>query len=105
MEPNTERLYDRIWEKASVYKEIVERRGIPYVIGMFADIMVELEPDEVNPCLYGPEDGLFALYPSLSGVVFFVERGGVYYFQYCANPGATNPLDFPQGFLDLNVKL
>lgn len=105
MEPNTDRLYDRIREKAATYKELVERRGVPYIVAVYGEITVDIEPDEVEECLTYPDSGLFALYPSLSGVVFFVERAGVYFFSYYSNPTATMPFEFPAGSLDLRVNL
>lgn len=98
--PNTDRLYQSIWDKASIYKSLVEARSNPYVIAFFADFKVEIDQDELQQCLSG-EDSLFQMYPSVSGVVHFIERSGVYYFQYHPNPQAERPFQFPSGILDL----
>jgi len=102
MQPNTDRLYDRLWEKARAYVSLAQMR--PYVVAVFADIDVEIEDDEIDECLSG-EHGLFVMCPWLSGVVHFIERGAVYYFRYFANPHAVNPYAFPKGILDLRLNL
>jgi hypothetical protein len=104
MGPSTDRLYPRLWDKAVAYKEIVVRRGIPYVVAVFAGIELDIEPCEVEKCVSDPESGLFGLYPSLSGVAFVIERSGVYIFTYYPNPGATHPFTLPDGAFDLFVK-
>lgn len=98
---NTGRLYDRIAKKAGVYKALVEDR--PYVVAVFGDFRIEIDNDDMNACLMGDE-GVFASYPTLSGVVLVIERSGIYSFRYFANPNAANPFMFPDGTIDLHVR-
>lgn len=102
MESNVNRLYDRIWQKASAYKELRQRRAIPYVVGVFGTFDAVVELREAQECLTHAEHGLFAMYPDLSGVAFFEENGGCYHFQYIPNPSAERPFAFPCGVLDLS---
>ncbi len=62
--PNTERLYSALWEKATRYSALAERRGLSYVIGVFGDFIACVEPDELDECLLTAETGLFWLYPA-----------------------------------------
>jgi hypothetical protein len=97
---NVDRLYDRIWAKAGTYRELRQRRGIPYVIGVFATFTAFVTMDEVLECLHHPEHGLFGMYPDLSGVLYFEEGGGRYFFEYIPNPKAERPWHLPSGVLD-----
>jgi len=96
---NAPRLYDRIQEKASAYKKLVESLGVPYVVGLFAlfDAIVDL--DEVRQCLFDDDGdaGLFGLHPQMSGVLFFEEAGGTYGFHYMPNPSPAREMDLPSG--------
>jgi hypothetical protein len=97
---NADRLYERIWEKARAYKALVEHR--PYVVAVFSDFLIEVDDDEINACLKG-DQSLFTMYPTMSGVVLVIERGGQYSFRYFANPTAANPFTFPEGMINLHV--
>ncbi len=99
---NVDRLYDRIWAKAATYKELRERRSIPYVVGVFGTFTACTTMDEVEECLIHSEHGLFRLYPDLSGVLYFDESSGRYRFQYLSNPTAARPWAIPSGVLDLS---
>jgi hypothetical protein len=98
-----ERLYGRLQEKATRHKAVADETGLPFVVAVFAPFNAFLQPVEVRFCLDG-EQGLFALYPHLSGVYHFenimtLEHGQAYVFQFHRNPGATHPIDLQDGFV------
>jgi hypothetical protein len=94
---NTDRLYDRIWDKAVTYKELVGQTRVAYVIALFGDFIPDVDPEEVQECLFDTDAGLFALYPEVSGLLFFAENSGRYGFTYIGNPGAIKDFDLPSG--------
>jgi hypothetical protein len=89
MPPNDSRFHQSIWEKARVYKDLVERHCVPYIIAVFGDFFAAVDMDELQPCLYDSETGLFGLYPTISGVLFFEEKAGKYLFKYLPNSRAN----------------
>jgi hypothetical protein len=97
MPPNDNRLYQSIWEKASVYKNLVERHCVPYVIAVYGDFSAIIDMDELTPCLYNRETGLFRLYPTISGVLFFEVKNGKYHFKYFPNSHAIMETQLPNG--------
>ncbi len=97
MPPNDERLYQIIWGKARVYKALVEKYRVPYVIAVFSEFTAALDIDELHSCLFHDETGLFVLYPTTSGVLFFEERTGRYAFTYLQNPHAHRELHIQDG--------
>ncbi len=94
MPPNDSRLYQCIWEKASAYKNLVERHCVPYVIAVFGDFSAVVDMDELTSCLYDNETGILGLYPTTSGVLFFEEKAGKYHFKY-----------FPNSIAKMEIKL
>jgi hypothetical protein len=104
MGSNVERLYPRIWDKAGAYKQLVEDHALPYVVAVFGTFTANVQLEEVKECVSGPEHGLFAMYPSMSGVLFFEESGGCYFFTYIPNPLGTRPCELPSGTLDLSAR-
>src|SRR5262245_2994570 len=70
--PNNEhRLYPSIQGKAAKYKALAAETGLPFVVfvyGLF-DAFVQLR--EVEACLLPAADGLFRLYPTLTGAYYF----------------------------------
>lgn len=97
MPPNDDRLYQIIWGKARVYKALVEKHRVPYVIAVFSEFTAALEIDELHECLFHDETGLFALYPTTSGVLFFEEKSGRYAFTYLQNPHADREIYIQDG--------
>ena len=97
MPPHVPRLRSCLEDKATAYRSLAQRRGIPYVIGVFSEFTADVEPEELDECLVHPEHGLFDAYPVVSGVIFFEERSGVYRFKYTANPRASRPVVLPEG--------
>jgi hypothetical protein len=65
VKPNTERLYNAIWEKASKYKSLVSRNKLPYVVSIFGEFTASIDQEEIDQCLFDQETGLFALYPEV----------------------------------------
>jgi hypothetical protein len=97
MPDNTRRLFSRLAEKASTYRDIVETRQIPYVVAVFSEFTAAVDEDELVECLMRPNYDLFSREPSLSGVLFFEEKSGRYVFSYHANPHASRPFTLPAG--------
>jgi hypothetical protein len=94
---NVDRLYQRLWRKATRYKSLIAEQGVPYVVGVFGGFEAAVQPDELHTCLFDEEHGLFRLCHELSGVLFFEESAGQYTFSYTGNPNALRPIELPSG--------
>ena len=94
---NVERLYHVIWCKAPVYKSLIEKLQVPYVVGVFGEFKVAVDFEEVCLCLFDEKTGLFGMYPELSGVLYFEESSGRYSFNYASNPNALQMIELPVG--------
>jgi len=95
MPPNDDRLYQRIREKALVYKTLAEKHCVAYVIAAFSNFLAAVRIDELHSCLFHRETGLFGLYPTVSGVLFFEETSGRYHFKYMPNPYSDIGIHLP----------
>jgi hypothetical protein len=91
----TLRLYETIQKKASKYKNLAEKRRLPYIVIVFPWLSAGVFPAEVERCIL-PSDGLFNDYPTLSGVYHMYEKGNCkidsnagYRFDYYANAKAS----------------
>jgi hypothetical protein len=99
-DPEHLRLYSKIQEKASAYKEIVSEINIPYVVAVFIDLFPVIDVQEVIDCLMSGEESLFELYPDLSGLIYFKESNmGSYHFEFIDNPYGLRKIDIPSGYL------
>jgi len=85
---NVDRLYRSIWHKAQVYRDLVQKLGVSYIVAVFGEFRAAIDEEEVHICLFDKEFGLFAMYPEVSGVLYFEERLGRYLFRYVHNPSA-----------------
>ena len=95
---NVDRLYYCIWHKAQVYGTLVEKLRVPYVVAVFGEFRAAIEfEEEVCPCLFDDEFGLFEMYPEVSGLTYFEESFGRYSFSYAHNPNALHRFDLPSG--------
>jgi hypothetical protein len=94
---NVERLYQSLWRKASVYKSRIEKLQVPYVVGVIGESNVAIDFEEVCLCLLDEKTGLFAIYPELSGVLYFEKNRGQYTFNYASNPDASHKIELPVG--------
>lgn len=94
---NVERLYQSIWRKAPAYKTLIEQMQVPYVVAVFGEFEAAMDFEEVCLCLFDEETGLFAMYPELSGVLYFEESFGRYSFKYVSNPNASQTIELPSG--------
>jgi len=90
---NVERLYHCIWHKADVYHALIEKLKTPYVISIFGEFQANVDFEEVQYCLFDKEIGLFERYSNVSGVLYFEEKSGRYFFNYAINPQALHILD------------
>lgn len=94
---NVKRLYHVICCKAPVYKSLICKLQVPYVIGVFGEFKVAVDFEEVCLCLFDEKTGLFDMYPELSGVLYFEESSGRYSFNYASNPNALQMIELPVG--------
>ena len=94
---NDERLYASLWNKASKYKALAEEHNLAYVVAVFGAFDADVEVRDVRKCLFEEEKGLFGLYPTISGLLFFRTWAGDHHFVYFRNPDATRRFDLPQG--------
>lgn len=97
VKPNTKRLYDSIWEKASKYKVISNNNILSYVVSVFGDFSAVVDQSEIDDCLFDTETGIYKQYPELSGVLYFEENFGSYHFVYRPNPNAYRKISLPDG--------
>lgn len=100
--PNTKRLYQVIWDKASKYKSIIDKYGLGYVISVFGEFTAIVNQDEIDECLFDKESGLFKKYPTISGLLYFEESSGSYFFIYKPNPFAKRIINMPKGQFQIN---
>jgi hypothetical protein len=89
---NVERLYYCIWDKMQKYQALIEKLRVPYIVGMFLDFKVVVDLEELRACLYPNDTGLFQMYRQVSGVLYFEEHSGQYWFRYEQNPHALRDL-------------
>ena len=94
---NAARLYRCIQDKADRYRALANELKIPYVVSMFGTIEAAIDFEEVKTCLFDNKIGLFKSCAELSGVLYFEERGGRYYFGFASNPWALHPVNFQSG--------
>jgi hypothetical protein len=72
--------------------------GVPYIVAVFGEFRAAIDfEEEVCPCLFDEEFGLFRMYPDVSGVLYFEETSGRYLFRYAHNPNALRAFDLPSG--------
>ena len=96
---HSERLISRLDDKSATYREIVTRREMPYVIGVFAGFESILELRDVEAALQAAGADWFLANSHVSGIIHFEEHSGTYSFQYLANPHALWPYHIPIGIL------
>ncbi|MFI5379004.1 MAG: hypothetical protein ACHRHE_06895 [Tepidisphaerales bacterium] len=94
---NVDRLYSRIQEKAAAYKAAVEQADVPCIVSLFGDFFAVVEHHEIRTCLFEKGTELFALYPEMSGLLFFQHGNGYYHFTYESNPVAARAFSLPSG--------
>jgi len=90
-------LYQRICNKASRYKAVVEQYDIPYIVALFGEFTAAMNSDELNACLFEEDYGLFRQTPRLTGLLYFEEQSGRYQFTFMPNPHTYNGLYIPSG--------
>jgi len=94
---NVERLYHSIWNKAVEYRSLAKNLNVSYVVAIFGDFRAAVDLQEVRTCLFEREIGLFGVSPEVSGVLYFQDSFGRYYFNYTSNPNALKLINFPNG--------
>ena len=73
-EANSLRFHQSVKNKCIAYKDIIESRHIPFVIGFFPQFEVNVDRGQIMENLYSEESGLFRKsedggYPNVSGLV------------------------------------
>jgi hypothetical protein len=96
--PNTKRFYSAISGKIVKYQSVALKYHVPYVVSIFGDFVAMVEQEELDNCLFGKETSLFGLYPVVSGVLYFEETSGIYFFSYKQNPYAQEPFLIQSGY-------
>ena len=90
--------------KAGKYKDLVSRRGLPFVVFVYSFFSACVQLKEVEACLHG-EEGLFDAYPTLTGVCHFEGAVAGYNFVYSGNPKANHPnFKLADGFLPVPLE-
>jgi hypothetical protein len=98
VDKNVGRLSTRIRDKAERYSALADRLAAAYVIALFAESTAALDYDEeLLPCLFDNESGVFGVYPQLSGVLFFRDTNQGYKFDYINNAGSVTKMNLPSG--------
>lgn len=86
-----------------MYQNLIQHRG--YVIALCSEFSANVSQEELDRCLYADDDkghkGLFRLFPSVSGILFFENARPGYHFTYIASPESQEPFDLPNGKLVL----
>jgi hypothetical protein len=93
---NEQRLYKSIQGKASKYINAATNTGLPLVVFVYGDFKSCLTEREILACLYpweATEQGLFDLYPTLTGVCHmgFDLRGNVTFTYYPPRERVNHP--------------
>lgn len=95
-DPNYERLYSHIQEKAIKYKGLIESVKVPYVVALYGDFMAAIDPENVQSLLFNGESALFSQYPWMCGVLYFEAIwGSTYKFTFLANPLSIQTINLP----------
>ena len=95
---NVERLYQSICSKATTYKSLIRKLCMPYVVSIFSDFRAAISfESDLLPCLKNSVNGIYEFYPELSGVLFFEDKYGKYYFRYEENLNSQYSFFIPDG--------
>ncbi len=93
MPPNSDRLYQKIQQKAEKYESLAATLSVPYVVAVFSEFTASVDRRELEEALLHIHGGgVFHQCPALAGVLHFRESGGLYRFSYFANPTATHTM-------------
>lgn len=96
---NKDRLYKTLEDKASIYKDLLLNKPVPYVCAVFVDFDLYISSNTVNDLLNDNTNGLFQINNRLSGVLYFYDGNRKYYFKYFENDKADNKIRLPTGEL------
>ncbi len=94
---NVDRLYKVIQAKSVKYRELVDSMSLPFVVAVHSDFRIQFDPNEILGCLLPNEYGIFALYPYVSGLLFFEDYGAQYNFQYFGNLNCVRKFNLGNG--------
>jgi len=84
-------IYSKIQRKADTYGDLAAQSSTPYTVCLFGEFTACVDPAQVEYVLYTHRGGAFTDWPSLSGVLYFHERSGVYHYSHFVNQSATDP--------------
>jgi hypothetical protein len=96
-----DRLYDRIQQKAVAYRSIREAADLPYIVVVFGSILSGIILQHVEEVMKDEPDGLFKMYPTLSGLMFVDGTLAGHRFRYIQNPSTERPWSVPTGVMDV----
>jgi hypothetical protein len=100
---NSERLYEKLVEKALTYKKTIKQSEIGYIIAVYIHGKLYFNDDEIKPLLYG-EMGLFQEHPYINGIITLMELGNCEFkFQFCKN-SKKNELDTVPNDIVINMR-
>lgn len=94
---NIDRLYEGIKEKMVKYLDLAQGLRVPYVVAVYPDWQAGVNFEKLLPCLHNSEDGLFQMYPGVSGVLYSEGNLERCSFRYEQNPNALRSVGLPSG--------
>lgn len=102
---NTQRLWQSLRDKASksTYHDIAMRHHVPYLVALHSDFRAAVSMDDLEVCLFDTDTGIFKIYPSVSGIIYFEDSGSGYRFSHIANPFSSHTIAWPRLSLTANV--
>ena len=66
-------------------------------MAVFGDFKAAVDEEEIHCCLFDDGTGIFDMYPEVSGLLYFEEKFGQYFFSYMQNPSAEIRFDLLSG--------
>lgn len=87
-------IYSKIEQKANAYASLVGKIRKPYIACLFGEFTASIDPEEVQYALYKHHGGVLSTLPTLSGVIYFLERSGKYHYSFFPNHTAEYPSHF-----------
>jgi len=93
---NSIRLIDKLNEKASCYKQLINKLEVPYLIVMYIDAKLEFYDDEIEALLNNKENGYFHKNKFVSGVYIIQEISKFQFdYRFWKNPFNEHLFIFP----------
>ena len=102
---NSDRLFEKLSDKARKYKNVVKKENICYIIAIYINGKLEFFEDEIRLLLYD-DSGFFNEFSEVDGVIIVSEIGNyIFKFQYWCKPMYTSTDMLPSEVLiDMHKK-